>query len=273
MAVVVLASAAGAPGVTTTALGLAMSWPRPVVLVDADPVGGSAILAGYLQGTVGHNDAMVSLVLAHRDGRLGEVLPTVLMSLPDSGVAFLPGPRSHAQAASLADVWAPLAVELAGLERNGQDVIVDAGRLGMAHCPTGLVAAADLALLIVGSGLPQLAAARQWASDWLAAASDGSGALTVGCLLVGEGRPYGRGVVARTLGMPVVESVAWDPDAAAVFSSGRPAGRKLASSPLVRSFASTAAAIDQQISASRQQAELMADHERVPVGAAGGVVR
>ena len=33
MAVVALASASGSPGVTTTALGLALLWPRPVLLV------------------------------------------------------------------------------------------------------------------------------------------------------------------------------------------------------------------------------------------------
>ena len=66
MAVIVLASASGAPGVTTTALGLALVWPRPVVLVDADPVGGSAILAGFCKGTEPHNDAMIRLALAHR---------------------------------------------------------------------------------------------------------------------------------------------------------------------------------------------------------------
>ena len=71
---------------TTTGLGLAMCWPRPVVLVDADPVGGSAIRAGYLQGTVAHNDAMVRLVLAHRDGQLAGVLPNELMPLPDTSV-------------------------------------------------------------------------------------------------------------------------------------------------------------------------------------------
>ena len=36
MAVVVLASAGHAPGVTTTALGLALTWPRSALLVDAD---------------------------------------------------------------------------------------------------------------------------------------------------------------------------------------------------------------------------------------------
>ena len=51
MAVIVLASASGSPGVTTTALGLALLWPRPVVLVDADPVGrfgdSGRLLAGH----------------------------------------------------------------------------------------------------------------------------------------------------------------------------------------------------------------------------------
>ena len=51
MAVIALASASGSPGVTTTALGLAMLWPRPVLLVEADPTGGSGLLAGYFRGT------------------------------------------------------------------------------------------------------------------------------------------------------------------------------------------------------------------------------
>ena len=49
MALIVLTSAAGSPGVTTTAVGLALTWPRPVLLVEADPTGGSAVLAGYFR--------------------------------------------------------------------------------------------------------------------------------------------------------------------------------------------------------------------------------
>ena len=37
MSLIVLTSASGSPGVTTTALGLALGWPRPALLVDADP--------------------------------------------------------------------------------------------------------------------------------------------------------------------------------------------------------------------------------------------
>ena len=88
MAVIVLASASGAPGVTTTALGLAMTWSRPVVLVDADPVGGSAILAGYCRGALSHNDATVNLVLAHRDARLSAALPGMMMTIPGTQVSL-----------------------------------------------------------------------------------------------------------------------------------------------------------------------------------------
>ena len=34
MAVICLTSASGSPGVTTTAVGLALCWPRPVLLVE-----------------------------------------------------------------------------------------------------------------------------------------------------------------------------------------------------------------------------------------------
>ena len=36
MAIIVLTSAGGSPGVTSTALGLSLTWPRPVLLADCD---------------------------------------------------------------------------------------------------------------------------------------------------------------------------------------------------------------------------------------------
>lgn len=93
MALIVLASASGGPGVTTTSLGLSLTWPRPVVLVDADPVGGSALLAGYFHGDVTSNDTMVGLALAHRDGDLDDALPAALLAIPGTHVRILPGRR------------------------------------------------------------------------------------------------------------------------------------------------------------------------------------
>ena len=37
MAILILTSAGGSPGVTTLAVGLALTWPRPVLLADCDP--------------------------------------------------------------------------------------------------------------------------------------------------------------------------------------------------------------------------------------------
>jgi MinD-like ATPase involved in chromosome partitioning or flagellar assembly len=244
MAVIALASASGGPGVTTTALGLAMVWPRPVVLAEADPVGGSALLAGYFHGTLADTDAMVSLVLAHRDGHLDEALPRVLIRVPDTHVAVLPGPKSHAQAGSLTELWAPLMIELQALEETGQDVIVDVGRLGMVHSPTSLIAAADFAVLVVRSDLPSLAAARQWASRWAEASAEGSGP-PAGVVVVGGDRPYSAREVAKVITLPVLAEVAWDPGSAQVLSRGdQPAGRSWGNrSRLVQSHRALASAL------------------------------
>ena len=45
MSLYALVSAGGAPGVTTSALALTLSWPSQVILAECDPSGGD-ILAG-----------------------------------------------------------------------------------------------------------------------------------------------------------------------------------------------------------------------------------
>ena len=44
MALIALFSAKGSPGVSTTAMLTAALWPRPSILVDADPMGGDIAL-------------------------------------------------------------------------------------------------------------------------------------------------------------------------------------------------------------------------------------
>lgn len=253
MSLFALASASGSPGVTTTALGLALVWHRPVVLVDADPVGGSSLLAGYFQGAVTDDDAMVTLVLAQRDGRLAEVLPRTLITVPGTHVSILPGPKSHVQAGSLTELWGPLASELIALEQTGQDVVVDVGRLGMVHSPVALLRAASLGLLVTRSHLPALAAVRQWACGWSAESETGTGPASVAALLVGPGRPYDASEVAKVLGIPVLESVAWQPRSATVLSEGqKPAGASRSHRyELARSYRSVAAALCDQVAAKR----------------------
>jgi hypothetical protein len=221
VSLIVLTSASGSPGVTTTSLGLALSWHRPCLLVEADPTGGSAIAAGYLRGSIMPPESMIELALAQQDGRhLVDTLAQVSIELPGSGVRFVPGTRSHEQARSLVGLWEPLTVALRSLEDTGQDVVVDAGRLGLFGSPEPLLEAADIALLVIRSDLVALAAARSWALT-LRERFDRAGAgSSLGVLLVGEGDPFGAREVSRVLSVPVMATVAWDPGHAAVGQHG-----------------------------------------------------
>lgn len=95
MGLVVLMSASGSPGVTTTALGLAIGWPRPALLVEADPTGGSAIAARYLRGNLVPAETITDLALAERAGALSSALTRVTHPLPGTATTWLPSARSH----------------------------------------------------------------------------------------------------------------------------------------------------------------------------------
>ena len=140
MAIVCLTSASGSPGVTTTAVGMAFSWPRPVLLVEADPTGGSGVLAGFLRGTTAYDAGLIEFALSPLG--TADALRDVVRPLSPN-VSLVAGIRSHAQATALRDLWEPLAAALRDLDDNGQDVIVDVGRLGLMGSPTPLLDAAN----------------------------------------------------------------------------------------------------------------------------------
>lgn len=145
-------------------MGLAITWPRPVVLIDADPSGSNALLAGFFRGVEEVSDGLYELVLAARDGQAEAMLPLVAMPVPDMRVMVVPGIRTPEQAWTLIEFWPVLVAALRNLEDTGQDVIVDVGRLGATGSGTGLLAAADLTVLWTRSSLRSLAATRGWAS-------------------------------------------------------------------------------------------------------------
>ena len=216
---VTLVSGSGSPGCTTTAVGLAAVWPRPVVLVEADPASCSAILAGYFRGQLDH-PGLVDLVIAHRSGVLTETLPKLLLPIDGSQGSVLLGPRSPEQASGLAALWEPLLHSLRSVAAGGIDVLIDAGRIGAQGCPRLLVTESDATVLLCRSDLPAVAAARGWAAGL---AAEESPLHTVGLVLVGEGRPYTGTEVARTVDLPVFASIEWNPAGARVFSHGEEA--------------------------------------------------
>lgn len=246
MAVIALTSASGSPGVTTTCLGLALCWPRPVLLVEADPTGGSGVLAGFFRGTREYRAGLIELALTGTD--LAEALADVAEPVADTQVSFVAGTRSHTQAAALRDLWEPLSGVLAELESTGQDVIVDAGRLGLMGAPTPLLDRADMTLVVTRTSLPALAAVRSWGDlvDWSLSGWDDAR-----LLLVGEGDPYRSREVTAAVKLPVLASLADDPESAAVFHRGAVPTTKFDTSPLVRSLNATVAAIHAAIRAHR----------------------
>lgn len=218
MAIYVFASASGSPGVTTSVMGLALLWPRPVVVVEADPTGGMGILAGYFRGQLDHPRGLIDLAMAARQDLVSDTLPRVLLDIPDSHVRLLVGTRSHTQAGSLPGLWRPLLDALVELAATGQDVLIDAGRLGLESWPQPLVAGADVTVLVVRSDLPAVAAARSWAQ--VLADTTAAGGPASGLLVVGDGRPYSSREVGSTIGLPVLASLEWDEATAAVFARG-----------------------------------------------------
>lgn len=123
------ASVKGAPGVTSAALAIAAVWPRPCVLLEADPSGGDVVYrarpasgAAVLPGR-----GLVQLAAAVRGGVdptgaevMGQAQPLAC------GVSLVQGVTSAAQARGLSGLWTTIAL---ACRRAEVDVIVDLGRL------------------------------------------------------------------------------------------------------------------------------------------------
>lgn len=234
MALIALASANGSPGVSALALGLALNWTRPVVLVDADSAAGAAVPAGYFKGERSFSSGVFEMAIAVRNGTLTDELPRALAPITER-VAFLPGLRSPAHAGGVTHLWAPLAGELAAMDGQGRDVIVDVGRLGP-HAAIPLLMAADQALIVSRSTLPALYAAAQssssFAQEFVAIGRPSS----LGVAVVGAGQPYGVREVERLTGLPVRFKVDWDPANAEVYSLGSKPTRRFEDTRLNRSL-------------------------------------
>lgn len=266
-----LASAAGAPGVTTAAVGLTLTWQRSVVMVDADPGAYQAVLAGYLRGQVPTAKGLQRVAEAHRDRRpLLEVVSDETIALtaddgaPSAGTTrrLLPGFVKAANAALFAPVWPDLADTFVRYEDAGIDVIVDAGRLDRAGLPQPLVDRADVVALVTRSNLRSIAAARGAAVRLIEQSRLTGNESNLGLILVGENDPYGRREIGKLLAIPVLSMIADDPETARVFSDGARRGRKFDRAPLVRSLHRTAEELTGEVR--RRRARLGLEPDRMP---------
>jgi len=238
MGIVVVASAGGSPGATTVALGLALTWPREVVLADCDRHPSQAVLAGYLRGLPAGGRGLMGLAQAYRerDGR-GVVLDDQLVLLatdPGTRRRFLPGFTHPRSAVLFEPYWPRLAAQFADLGTQQTDVVVDWGRLDADGLPDALVERARAVLLLTRSSLPALAAVRLALPALTEAVADARAEVQLG--VVGGGRPYAAGEISAQLGLPLVADLPWDVPCAGTLSDGAPEPRRLGQRPLWRAL-------------------------------------
>ena len=236
MAVFTLTSATGAPGVTTTALGLALTWPRDVVLLDADRTASQTILAGYLNDVSTGGRGLTSLTQLWRDGiDLAADLPKHMVKLPDSNTRatqqrwFIPGFAKPGSSTLFEPVWPELMDALAGLDLAQTDVIVDAGRWGAQGLPAAVTANSRWLGVVTRSTLPALATLRLYLAEVTAAAQN----CTAGLVVVGPGTPYSTREIADHFNCPA-DDLPWQPEDAAHLSDGMPARPRASKRPLAR---------------------------------------
>jgi hypothetical protein len=252
MAILLLASTSGSPGVTTSAVGLALTWPRPILLADCDPGAHQAIMAGYLGGCSAGGKGLLRVAEAHRDRRplreavLDQTLP--LSAEAESRRLFLPGFTKPGSATHFSAVWEDMADAFDRLGEVDFDVIIDCGRLAAQGPPAALLERGALTLVVVTSTLRSVMSARVHLpvlrEHPRLTSTDRS---HLGLIVVGEGQPYGRAEIAKALDVPVIASIAYDPKAAAHLSDSRPRQRRFDSSPLIRSIRDAASQLSNSL--------------------------
>jgi MinD-like ATPase involved in chromosome partitioning or flagellar assembly len=242
MTVIAVTGGKAGPGATTAALALGLTWPGPVLLVDADP-GGGDMVPGMLPGRVDTQRGLLSWLVATRRLTVleaAQVLAEHVVCLPEAPQVWLmPGVQHAGQAQPLASGgWERLARVL---EREpttgGRDVIVDTGRLSSGAC-WPVLAVADQVLLAVRPTARSVQGARGAADQLREHLGD---LAAVRLLICGDGE-YSPRDISGQLGIPVAGTLPADRAAAAALTDGGAIGmRPLKRSRLLRVAASLAA--------------------------------
>lgn len=184
-----ICSSKGAPGVTSTALILAAAWPRPVVLIEADPSGGD--LAFRCRSASGGPPAATPNVLGLASAVSGASIGNISTFAQQlaGGVQLVQGVLSAAQGRGLISLWGSIA---AACVSSDVDVIADLGRLDRARATMPLAASSDRLLVVCTPVLESTVHTRETLMELAGAVGpDMSGSRLVP-LVIGAGR-HARG--------------------------------------------------------------------------------
>lgn len=253
-------SSKGSPGASVSALAMALSWPRPVILVELDPRGGD-VLFGYGRGQNVGAGGLLRLQLATRTTKaMTSLVWNEVVELPSASGSkwWMPGLLGPQQASSMD--WSAIGRALLAVEPD-VDVIADCGSVfgHRERLPRAVWAAADLVVLAVRPTLSGVHVARNAAevlrTDLM---TGGLGPDRLTSFTVAGSRSYPAGQVAQELAdlAPLLDrGLPYDPDAADVLDGLRDQYRRFVRSPLMRAAAALAEDIGGRASQLAQDTE------------------
>lgn len=222
------ASCHGAPGVTTTVMGLAAAWRpttgRDVLVLEADPDGG--VLASRFEGLRADRTLADVVVNVRRSFDVEAVLASAQLVWEAVPVIVAPPSAEHSHSA-LSSGGDRLAAGLAGV--TDVDVLVDLGRL-TPRSPALHLARRSVAFAFLTP--PTFEAAATVATRVPEVRAHGC---DPSLLLVGD-RPYSAEDTQRAVGAPVLGVLPFDDRAAGVLSGGPGSDRHVRRSLLWRSY-------------------------------------
>ncbi len=245
---ITLSSAKGAPGVTTTALALGLAWPRPALIVEADLAGGS-IMTGAFRGQIPNTKGLIPLVA---EGLSVDMVRHQSIAFTRDTLHVLPGIVSPIQANALRNMWTEVSAILSAIATSGTDIIIDMGRTqGTFDDRAALFQEADLNIVAVSSQLPDIFLTRALAEHMPSDATLADLAPTR-LLIIGPGRPYSKKEIVKSIRLPELGTIAWDPFNAEHLSIGTPTTRNFRASPLMKSAIAAQSAIDERVARRRE---------------------
>ena len=209
MALLALVSARS-PGLTTTALALAASWPRRVMLAELDPDGGTIAASRAASPDPG----LKTLAASGRHYLSAGLIESQIQTLP-GGMGILMSPQSPDRCAAALAALNPVGLgeTLRGLD--GWDVIADCGRIDSNSPALPVVQEADAVVFVLRPRLVDILGLRARLETLELRPH-----IPAGIVVVREG-PHVMADVAAAFEVPVVGTLEWDPRAATALAEGR----------------------------------------------------
>lgn len=242
MSLIAFTSFAGSPGVSTAAIATAVHWPKPVLFLEADTNNVGTILTGFFRSNLETRAGMHQVSVASSRGEL--TLSTLLdpgfeISIPVHDLPWIPsmpipaipaghklwvvpGYRELQIIDGVKSIWTRLPAIFARAHDTGVDVILDLGRLGRDDARFPLVDAADQVVVVASSTMSDLNRVHKRARHAdMEERLKGIGRTKFSTLLVKATAEAVAPAEFARVTFPVLSTVSFDPDGAAVFSAGK----------------------------------------------------